>query len=431
MYDLAIKNGFVYIEHNFIKTNIYIKDEIIANISPLNLESSEEYDATGKKVFPGFIDPHVHFNLNIGKYTSADDFKSGSIAGAFGGITTFIDFLDPVSNGNDLEKALKERLKLAKDSVTDYAFHATVMNPKDHVEDIVRTMNKLNIPSVKLFTTYSDSGRRTFDKEIKKLLKLSRFNNFIVLAHIENDDLITINDDFTFRDLLRSRPSISEITEVEKLCEYIKETNGKLYMVHLSSGETLKMIVDKYRNILNRGLYVESCPHYYIFDSDHFLREDGYLYTMAPPLREKESLYRMYENIDYIYSIGTDHCPFMKEEKNQEKLNGLPLGIGGIEHSFNLMYSLFKDDIIDKFTLNPAKAFNLYPNKGIIKEGSDADLVIYKDEEDYVINTNHSKCDYSLYEGFKTSGYVESTISRGRFVIKNREFIQGNGKYIR
>lgn len=431
MFDLAITNGKVYLDGKYHETHVYIKDGIISEISDEHFEAKEVYSARGNLVLPGIIDPHVHFDLNLGFIRSVDNFYSGSVAAAWGGITTFIDFLDPVANKYDLKVALKRRLEEAKDSVIDYKFHATVKNPKGNVEEIVDEMKALSLSSVKVFTTYSNSNRRTYDNEIKKLLELSERDGFLILAHIENDELINLDEKLETKDLYESRNTLSETSEALKIAGYNRAIGGKLYMVHCSSGYTLKKLSEEYKDILNKSFFVESCPHYFTMTADLFKQEDGYLYTMAPPLRSADEVETIKEYFDNIHTIGTDHCPFLKEDKKHILLKDLPLGIGGVEQSFDIMYSLFKDKAIDKMTKNVAITHNLFPQKGIIQVGSDADILIYDNNNLRNIDSNHSRCNYSVYEGFEVSGKVVSTISRGKFIVKDNKFIGGEGKFLK
>lgn len=431
MYDLAIMDGYVYIDSKFVKTNVYTKDGIISKISKEHFDAKEYYIACEKLVIPGLIDPHVHFNLDLGSIKSADDFYSGSVTAAYGGVTTFIDFLEPVSNKKDLTKAFKKRLTEAENSVIDYKFHATVKDPKGNLDEITDEMKNLGISSVKLFTTYSNSKRRTYDNEIKRLLELSKEKDFLILAHIENDELINLDPTLKFSDLLESRSTESETSEALKLAGFTKELGGRLYMVHLSSGLTLEKLKKEYGDILNKLFFIESCPHYFTLSADLFKEDNGYLYTLAPPLRTQGEVDILNKNIDSVYTIGTDHCPFYKEEKTHELLKDIPLGIGSIEHSFNIMYGLFQDKIIDKMTKNVAKVHNLYPQKGVIQVGSDADMFIYDTSEKGRIIENHSLCDYSVYTGRNILGKVETTISRGKFIYRNGKIIPNQGQYIK
>lgn len=428
MYDLSIMNGQVYLEGKFIKTNIYINGEIIADISTEIKPAKEVVNVSNALVMPALIDPHVHFNLDLGKIHSRDDFLAGTIQAAYGGITTIIDFLDPVDNPVDLEKAYHQRLLEAKSSVVDYFFHATIKNPQCDLEEFVIKMKTLGIKSLKLFTTYSDSNRRTYDDQIISLLKLSEKYKFLLLAHIENDDLIELNEEFSFRDLNRSRPNLAETKEALKLASYVRKYGGYLYMVHLSSGYTIEKLEEAYADILNKRFFVESCPHYFTLTKDLLETDLGYLYTLAPPLRSKEEMVILKKHIDSIYSIGTDHCAFQKEDKDNYKLKDVPLGIGGIEFSFDILYNIFGSKIIDKMSKNIAKLYHL-EKRGEIKEGNLANLFVY-DLMDNQIDEFHGFTNYSVYKGMKRLGRVVHTINRGKFVIRSMNFVKAESKKI-
>lgn len=429
MFDKRIINGSVYVNNQFIKTNVYINKELIAKIDSQLLPAKESIDVSNALVMPGLIDPHVHFNLDLGTIHSRDNFYYGTLQGAYGGMTTIIDFLDPVDNPIDLEKAYYKRLAEAKDSVIDYSFHATIKNPQCNLEDFVKKMQELGINSLKLFTTYSESSRRTFDSEIIELLKLSEKYNFLLLAHIENDSLIDLNPNFKFNCLLKSRPTLAETKEALKLASYVDKYGGYLYMVHLSSGLTLEKLKEQYPHLLNKRFFIESCPHYFLFTNDFLERCDGYLYTLAPPLRTRKERTVLKDNFDDIYSIGTDHCAFNKQDKDKQFLKDIPLGIGGIEYSFDCMYELFKEEAINKMSKNIAL---LYPNlksQGEIKENYLANIFVYELYDNFIAN-NHGATDYSLYENFKRSGSTIHTIVRGEFVVRNSKFVKGNSKKV-
>jgi len=428
MYDLAVINGKAYINGAFRKTNVYILNGRIAAIDDDILLAENTYDASERLVLPGFIDPHVHFELGS-KLKSVDGFENGSKCCAYGGITTFIDFLDPISTAQEVNASYKQRMKLAKKSNVDYSFHLTLKNPKN-VKDIVDKIRLYNLKSIKLFTTYSDSGRRTYDPEIKELLEYSSLGDYIVMVHTEKDELIDLNDSYRVQDLPISRPSLAEYDEAVHLAKMVEETKGKCYMVHCSSGDTLEMLKKEFPSILNTAFFVESCPHYFVLDATKYEGEDGYLYTMAPPLRSIRENELLNKHIDDVYSIGTDHCSYTWADKNHEYLKDIPMGIGGVEHSFDIMFTLYGEKAIDKMTINPAITFGLYPQKGKISLGSDGDLVIYDATKQGIIELGHSNSDYSVYEGMLVNGKVETTILRGKYVMKKGEFLGGSGRFV-
>ncbi len=430
MYDKAIINGKVYINQSFRYTNVYIEAEKIALISDTLFAASEIIDAKGLEVLPGMIDPHVHFELDLGFIKSVDDFYTGSLAALYGGFTSYVDFLEPTDSVIELERSFNERLALAKKSVIDYHFHACIKNPKGDLEAYVIKMKSLGMNTLKLFTTYSDSNRRTYDKEIIELLELSKKYHFLIMAHIENDDLIHLDSNFTYKDLNISRPSKSELTEALKLAEFTRQTKGYMYMVHLSSGKTLEALIQKYPDILNQHFFVESCPQYFTFTKDKLKREDGYLYTFAPPLRSKVEKDLLFKYHDSVYTIGTDHCAFMKKDKDQPTLRETPLGIGGIEHALGIMRHHLGFEVIEKMTKRVAFTQGLH-TKGRIKVGLDADIVLFKPEDKMKVHGNHGTCDYSVYENLPSAGQVISTMVRGQFVLKDQVYIKHTGKLIK
>jgi len=429
MNDLLIKNGLVFLKGKWVKTNLAVLGEKISYIGDKEVEAKEVLDVKGLKILPGLIDPHVHFELNCGKVTSCDDFYTGSVCAAYGGVTTIVDFLDPTRNAEELEKSYYERIALAKKSLVDYHMHACIREPNGDLEEYVKTVVKLGMRTIKLFTTYSDTHRRTYDKDIEQLLHLSKKYNIMITAHIENDNLIDLRDEYTYKDLPVSRPSLSETSEALKLAKMVKKTGGNFYMVHCSSGETLKALKEQFSDILGKNFFVESCPQYFVFNNSVLEGENGKLFTFAPPLRserERQLLTAYYKDVN---AIGTDHCAFMSKEKNYPTLKGFPLGVGGVEHSFSIMYRRFGDEIIEKMSKNTG-ILQDFPTKGELEVGKDADISIFEEINDYFEKENHGTCDYSIYDGIIGAGVFKHVLVRGQFVLKNRTIVPHRGKEI-
>ena len=304
MFDLFIKNGFVYLNGSFKKTNIGVSKGLITYIGNDVFKATETLDARNRRIIPGLIDPHVHFNLYCGTIPSRDDFYYGSKSAIYGGITTIVDFLDPSRNAKELKESYEKRLKQAEGCNVDYHFHACIREPNGSLEEYVYTMKQLGINTVKLFTTYSETNRRTYDKDIKKLLKLSKKYNFLVCAHIENDEMINRDESLTYEQLSVARNSESETSEALKLCKYAVQTGGHLYMVHCSSGYTLEAIIKKYYEYLGKNIFIESCPQYFVFNNSVLKGKQGYLYTFAPPLRSEDERKLMIKYFEYVKYIG-------------------------------------------------------------------------------------------------------------------------------
>lgn len=425
--DLGIVNGKVYIDGSFYEENLYIKNEKVDTITKSYLNCKKEIDAKGMLVLPGFIDPHVHFHLTVGANTSKDDFYSGSVKGALGGITSYIDFLDPIKTGEQLGEAYLKRMDLAKLSVTDYGFHSTIANPTDGAEDIIIASKEKGICSIKLFTTYSETDRRTYDNYIDSLLKVSRELKCRVLVHAENDNMITRSNTILVKDHEKSRPVMSERTEILKLAEIAKERDGLLYIVHVSAGSSVELLARSYKKELDAGnILLESCPHYFLYNSEIYSKNKGYLYTMTPPLREEKERQLLRENLKHVSAIGTDHCPFdVNLKSSSEYTSKIPMGVGGIQYSFPLMYTEFGPSIIPKFTEGPAKAYGLYPRKGTLVPGADADIVLYNESTRSIILDEES-----IYQGKELIGNVSHVFLRGKQIVDEGAFIGGKGVYL-
>ncbi|OLS31921.1 MAG: D-hydantoinase [Candidatus Heimdallarchaeota archaeon AB_125] len=424
-YELGLINGKVYQDGNFVAVDVYVKDQVIAEIVPQGtiLPCKEIFSCTNKLILPGFIDSHVHINLELGEFKSADDYESASKAAAFGGITTFIDFLEPINKIEEFDYKLKKKQDEAKKSYIDYAFHTTVGNFDDDVEELIRISQENGIPTIKLFTTYSESNRKISDDKLREFLKNSNKTNTLILAHVENDEMIlNANVEDTITAYESSRPAKAEIVEIEKITGMAAASGGKLYIVHVTCGSSVELVKDKYGELLGKSIFIESCPQYFHLTKDVFQQENGNLFLLAPPLRSSEEQEKLKENISFINTIGTDHCPFTKEEKMRYKeASKIPKGLGSLEFSFSLMYHLFGKEIIDKFTINPAKIHELFPKKGVIQVSSDADFVIFDSSKTLFIDSGHSRSDYSPYENMITNGLIESVILRGEFVVRNRK----------
>jgi len=435
-YDLSLVNGKIYQNGDFVELDIYVKDHVIKEIVPQGKElpCEEIVSCTNKLIMPGFIDPHVHINLDLGEFRSADDYESASIAAAFGGITTFIDFLEPITKVQEFDAMLQKKKDESKKSYIDYAFHTTAGNFKDDVDKLISVSSENGISSVKLFTTYSESNRKISDTKLKEFLTNSNKTDTLILVHAENDEIILNADtEDIVEDYENSRPAIAEITEVKKLAEVVDEVKGKLYIVHVTCGSSIEFLKEKYGELLGKNIFIESCPQYFHLTKDVYKREDGRLFLFAPPLRSSEEQEKLKKNITIINTIGTDHCPFTKAEKMKyKKASKIPKGIGGLEFSFSLMYHLFGNNIIDKFTINPAKIHNLFPKKGIIQVGSDADFAIFDPVKTQVLERGQSKSDFNPYENWLTNGLIESTILRGEFIVKDRKFVgTSTGRFIK
>ncbi|MDD3478170.1 MAG: amidohydrolase family protein [Candidatus Izemoplasmatales bacterium] len=429
MFDLALRNGLVWINHEFQATHIYVEHGRIALMTSDIFEAKRVVDCTNQWITPGVIDPHVHFDLDLGWTKSVDDFFDGSVSALFGGVTTVIDFLRPTSDAEDLEKSFQERLRESADCQTDVAFHATIKNPTGDIDAYVKKAKELGCVAIKLFTTYSDSGRRTYDDQIVSLLKASQKYQMLISCHVEADDQIVLSPNQTFHDLGRSRPASSETDEALKLAKMVRQHGGYLYMVHTSSGQTIRRLKTAYSDILHERFFIESCPQYFLFNETVWEQPNGALYTFAPPLRNESLRSELESLIGDVDTIGTDHCPFMKSQKFASTLKHTPLGIGGVEASFPIMVTRFGENILDRMTSNPARIHGL-THKGQLQIGFDADLVVWhKDSHSFI--QRHSQSDYSIYDGIHVTPVIDQVYLRGELRVDGERWIQGHGRVLK
>lgn len=424
--DFGIINGNIYFEGKFIQSNLYVKGDKINCMTTDRLECKQEIDAEGMWVLPGLIDPHVHFELGVGTKKSSDDFYMGSKKAALGGITTYIDFLDPVKKSNQIQEAFQKRLMQAEKSVVDYAFHTTLASPEDAAENMIKESKKVGITSIKIFTTYADTDRRTKEDDIYDLLKASKKEEVKILVHAEKDELLSTETHILVKDHEKSRPVRSEIEEVLELAKMAQETGGNLYIVHVSAGSTVREVAKQYaKELKSHQITLESCPHYFIFDSSIYEEEQGYLYTMTPPLRPASEKEVLIKEIDNIQTIGTDHCPADISLKRHPYTSDIFMGIGGVRYSFLNMFTLFGEQIIDKFTKEPASAYGLFPEKGSLLPGTDADLLLFDPNAETFVEDRDS-----VYHEMQLKGSIKKVFLRGEIIVEDNQVIEKQGKYI-
>ena len=445
MYDIALLNGTLCDGHSTYRANLYVQGEKIAAITPpeIEYESASSMDCSGLFIVPGFVDPHVHLGLRLGKYTSSDDFSSGSDAALSGGVTTFFDFIDPVSRLSDLERVLNERLDFATNSKIDYGFHLTLGGDPDFdPEEISGLALKNGLPSIKIFTTYSSSKRKTTDGYLYSLLKSSRVLGTVVMAHCENDEIIDFMEKETpsptYRNLSELRPTVSETEAVYRAVLLSMMVDGQLYVVHVSSGITVDYLSEQPRD-WRKNAVLETCPQYLSMGDGLLKNDDGYLYTFCPPLRA-DSERRLLDGMlrkGWISTIGTDHCPFKITEKEESRNDyfKMPNGIASLGLAFSIVNTVTKDLplLVRMMSENPARLMGIYPDKGSLIPGTDADIAIVALEEEFVVDRpGWGKAEYYPYSGMKFKGCVKGTIIRGHFCFRDGKILlaDGHGKFI-
>jgi dihydropyrimidinase len=451
---LLIRNGVVVTASDIYEGDVFVDGEKIAAIgSSLQMQADRVIDAKRKYVFPGGIDVHTHLDMPFGGTTSADDFESGTIAAAFGGTTSIVDFAIQYK-GQTLHHAWETWMKKADGKAAiDYGFHMIITELSEQVEEEMDALVRQGVTSFKLFMAYPGVFMLD-DASIFRALLRSGKNGGTICMHAENGGVI----DVLVKKALAegktapkyhalTRPARAEAEATHRAIALAEMADVPIYIVHLSAAEALEMVTEA----RDRGLpaFAETCPQYLFLSYDNYEEAgfDGAKYVMSPPLRPKETQERLWRGLAFndLQAISTDHCPFcMKEQKTLGKgdFSKIPNGAPGIETRMSLVYDggvrtgrISLNRFVELTSTSPAKIFGLFPRKGTIAPGSDADIVIFDAEKKVRLSarTLHMNVDYNPYEGREVVGATDTVISRGRVVIDGGRFVgrAGSGSFIK
>ncbi len=454
-FDTIIANGTVVTASDTYPGDIGISDGKISAIAvSLPREQGKKIiDAKGKYVFPGGIDVHTHLDMPFGGTTSSDDFETGTRAALFGGTTTLIDFAIQ-GKGQTLRTALDTWMeKASKRAIADYAFHCIVTDlPPARMEEMNEVVRE-GITSFKLFMAYP-GVLMLDDASIFKALRTASKNGAMICMHAENGSAIDVIVQQALAEgktapkyHALTRPTTAEAEAVGRAVALAEMAGAPLYIVHLSCNDAL----EKVREARDRGLpvYAETCPQYLYLSIENFDVPgfEGAKYVFTPPLREKWHQEKLWQGLkhDHLQVVSTDHCPFCyKEQKELGKgdFTKIPNGGPGIEHRMSLVYSggvaagrFGVNRFVELVSTTPAKLFGLYPRKGAIAVGSDADLVVFDPKRKHTISakTHHMRVDYSMFEGIQVTGMPDVVLSRGRVMVEGDQFHgkAGSGNFLK
>jgi len=430
MDDGEIFNGRVWTGAGWFRGSVGVRNGKITTLSTGRIPANESVDARGLVVLPGLIDSHVHFGLGVGATVTADGFAGGSRAAAFGGVTMVIDFLDPVATVEGMRAAFDQRLALAQESAVDFGFHTTLARPTDPAEALAKAALTLGCPSLKVFTTYSSTNRKTDDRTIGALLAAGKKVGTTVLVHAENEGLMDLAPGTPVARHEESRPALCEVTAVLGLAELVKQTGGRLYVVHTNVGTTVERLERLHPDLLGRTLLLETCPHYLLWDKGRYSRADGEVFTMTPPLRSADERKRLAAHFDAFHTLGTDHCAYHRAQKAHPTTDRVPMGIGGVEFLLPSLWGLYGERVLPKLTTNPAQIHGLAPRKGSLTPGADADIVLFDPKQKWTVEAHHGDADHTAWVGQTMTGRVVATMVRGQFVVRDGEFLGGKGTFL-
>jgi len=450
-----IRGGTVVTATDLYRGDVLIEGEKISAIGTAfdGVAADKVIDATGKYVIPGGIDVHTHLDMPFGGTTSADDFESGTIAAAHGGTTSVVDFAIQY-RGQTLRHALDAwRAKADGKAAIDYGFHMIVTDLNDAVEREMDALVSEGVTSFKLFMAYPGVFMLD-DASIFRALLRTRENGGTICMHAENGGVIDV---LVQRALAEgktepkyhalTRPARAEAEATHRAIALAEIAGVPIYIVHLSAPEALEMVTAA----RDRGLpaYAETCPQYLFLSYDNYEEPDfaGAKYVMSPPLRPKEGQDRLWRGLagNDLQAISTDHCPFcMKEQKELGRgdFSKIPNGAPGIETRMSLVYDggvrtgkISLNRFVELTSTSPARIFGLFPRKGTVAPGSDADLVVFDPNRKRKLSAKalHMKVDYNPYEGREVTGVSETVLSRGKIVVENGTFTgrAGAGSFLK
>jgi dihydropyrimidinase len=454
-FDTIIANGIVVTATDTYPADIGISGgKIVAIAAGLpHDQASRLLDAKGRYVLPGGIDVHTHLDMPFGGTTSADDFETGTRAALFGGTTTLIDFAIQYK-GQTLRTAFDAWMeKAAPKAIGDYGFHCIITDLPDARLEEMNALVREGVTSFKLFMAYPGVFMLD-DATIFRALRKTAMNGAMVCMHAENGGAIDVIVQQALAEgktapkyHALTRPTTAEAEAVSRAIALAEMAGAPLYIVHLSCNEAL----EKVREARDRGLpiYAETCPQYLYLSLENFDAPgfEGAKYVFTPPLREKWHQEKLWQGLkhDHLQVVSTDHCPFcFKEQKEMGKddFTKIPNGGPGIEHRMSLIYSggvaagrFDVNRFVELVSTTPAKLFGLYPKKGTIAVGSDADLVIFDPNRKHTISaaTHHMRVDYSMFEGITVTGMPDVVLSRGRVLVEGNNFHgkPGTGNFLK
>jgi dihydropyrimidinase len=452
--NLLIQNGDIVTAHKRWRGDIRCRADRIVELAAVLEPTSGEVlvDASGQLVFPGGVDPHVHMELPVAGTVSSDDFETGTAAALAGGTTTVIDFVHP-ERGQSFLEALAARRQEARKSVTDYGLHmAVTWWGEQATRWMADCVHRQGIPSFKLYMAYKETVGLE-DRDLICALEAAHKLDARVLVHAEHGDMVEyLRNRLAAEGALgpeahpRSRPPELEGEATSRMTILAALTGVSAYFVHVTCKQAVDA-VDKAR-ARSQPIYGETCPQYLLLDESVYEKPDfeAASYVLSPPIRPREHQEALWQALQSggLQVVATDHCPFHlagQKELGRNDFRHIPGGAGGVEHRLALLYSfgvragrIEIERFVDLVSTRPAQLFGLYPRKGSISVGADADLVIWDPEASGTISaaSAHQRCDRNIYEGFSVTGLPSTVIAAGRVQYQQGDLRveRGGGRYL-
>jgi dihydropyrimidinase len=462
---LLIKSGTLITASEINTADILVEDQVITQIG-VNLDApgAETIDASGKLVMPGGVDPHTHFDLPMFDTVSSDDHYTGHKAAAFGGTTTVIDFV-PQDRPTLHESIDVWHAKADAKAAIDFSFHMNITHLDEAISAEIPSLPDLGITTLKVFTAYNNRLRLE-DGEIFRVLRIARDHHMLTMLHAENGDVIEV----LVAEALEARhtspewhaltrPAWGAVEATLRAASLAAQAEAPLYVVHMNAAGEVDML--RYARQMGLPVMGETCPQYLFFTIDHLRREDGAKWVCSPPMRSNEDNQRLWEGLAdaSLQTIGTDHCPFFYDgtqpilyegetvaipgkELGKHDFTKIPNGLPAVGDRLPILWTygvgagrITPNQFVALTSTNPAKIFGLYPQKGSLLPGADADIVIWDAQRTLTYGIEYAKhrTDYNLFEGWKLTGFPEKVFLRGRLIVDRGKWFgkPGMGKFLK
>ena len=432
-----LKNGTVVSGSSSEQLDVLTEDEKIIKVArDIQDEEATVIDVTGKLLFPGFIDGHTHFDLEVAGTVTADDFETGTRAAILGGTTFVIDYASQDKGGHTLKEGLERWHQKADGKCScDYSFHMSIVEWNDRTEQEVQDMIDAGITSFKLYMTYP--AMIVNDRDLYKILKKLGQCGCFAGVHCENAGVIdALIDDahkegrFGPENHPLVRPDTMEAEAVHRLLVIAKEADAPVMVVHLTNQKAYEEVIAARKK--GQTIYAETCPQYLLLDDSVYSKPDfqGAVYVCAPPIRKKEDQECLWKALadGEIQTVATDQCSFTLEQKalGKDDFTKIPGGLPGVQTRGTLLYTygveagkITKEQMCALLSENPARLYGVYPRKGVIRPGSDADIVVLDPEEKSVISakTHAYNTDNNPFEGFELHCGIDKVFLRGHLAV--------------
>jgi len=455
-FDTIIQGGSVVTSRGTRQADVGIQGEKIAAIAG-NLtkrgNGATVIDAEGHYVIPGVLDVHVHLELPFCGTVSSDDYRSGTRAGARGGVTTLLDFAIPYK-GESLSQAADNWFKRAEGkALIDYTFHICITRWDEH-KDQIKGMVDRGFTTFKEFMIYQAEGWQSDDRALFGTLEKMKEYGTMLLVHAESSRVLdALIERHHTPELMKkygarlhplTRPNFIEAEAIQRVIKWCEVTGGQLYIVHMSTAEGTDLV----REAQLKGIPVvaETCAQYLVLDDSVFDRKDGHLYACCPQVKKPKDIKRLWKGLQAgeVSVVSTDTCTFKREQKAMwcGDWTRIPMGLPGLETLLPIVYTqgvlkkrLTLEEMCRKLSTNPARIMGLYPRKGVLQVGSDADIAIIHPKKSFAVNPSEmeTNADWSPYEGRKLAGFARTTLSRGEVIVDNYRVVgkEGRGQWLR